>query len=46
MANLDRRGIDGANLACDGERGLMAYFMFRVLPGRLPDLLQRTQFAA
>lgn len=36
----------GATLGCYSERGLMAYFMFHVLPGRLLDLLQRTRFAA
>jgi len=46
MAELYRREIDGATLGCYSERGLMAYFMFHVLPGRMADFLQRTRFAA
>lgn len=45
MGELYRREFAGATLGCYSERGLMAYFMFHVLPGRMADFLRRTQFA-
>jgi len=32
MAKLYRKNVDGVQLGCYSERGLLSYFMFRVLP--------------
>lgn len=45
MANLYRKALDGITLGCYSERGIMSFFMFRVLPTRLRDFLDSIEFA-
>ena len=44
MAHLYLRELRLLTLGCYSERGLMSYFMFRVLPARLPEFLRQVSF--
>jgi hypothetical protein len=43
MAKLYLRHVDGVQLGCYSERGLLSYFMSRVLPVRLTEFLKLAQ---
>jgi hypothetical protein len=45
MAKLYLRTTDAVTLGCYSERGIMSYFMFRVLASRLSEFLALAQFS-